>query len=74
MYYIKASRNEKMRLLNRVVTRTNEGAGWMGEEKGILECMGWSGQVLTGKVFEDLSLSQVNEMLEACVLSKLRDK
>ena len=59
--------NEKMRLLNRVMAWANEEAGWMGEEEGFFECMGWSGQGLPVEILEDLSLNQMNQMLEACV-------
>ena len=73
-YYIKASRNEKMRLLNRVMVWANEGVGWMEGEEGFLECIGWNGHGSPGEMFADLSLDQVNEMLEACVWRKLQEE
>ena len=42
-YHIKASRNDKMRLLNRVMAWANEGVGWM-EEEGSWSA--WGGMVM----------------------------
>ena len=47
-YYIKVSRNEKMKLLNRVMAWANEWLGWMEGEGGLLigvYGMEWSGFV-----------------------------
>ena len=49
--YIKASRNEKMRLLNKVMAWANEGVGWMEGDEGFLECMGWNGHGSPGEIF-----------------------
>ena len=73
-YYIKVSRNEKMKLLNRVMAWANEGVGWMEGEGGLLGCMGWSSQGSLAEIIEGVSLSQVNEMLEACAWRKLREE
>ena len=36
--------------------------------------MGWSGHGSPGEIFADLSLDQVNEMLEACAWRKLQEE
>ena len=43
----------------------------MEGDEGFLECMGWNGHGSLGEMFADLSLRQVNEMLEACTWRKL---
>ena len=63
-----------MRLLNRVMVWANEGVGWMEGDEGFLECMGWKGPGSLGEIFADLSLRQVNEMLDACALRKLQEE
>ena len=63
-----------MSLLNRVMAWANEGVGWMEGEEGFLECIGWNGPGSPGEIFADLSLGQVNKMLEACAWRKLQEE
>ena len=46
----------------------------MEGDEGLLECMGWNGHGSPGEIFADLSLGQVNEMLEACAWRKLQEE
>ena len=73
-YYIKVSRNEKLKLLNRVMAWANEGVGWMEGEGGLLGCMGWCSQGSLAEIIEGVSLSQMNKMLEACAWRKLQEE